>query len=791
VKRVAAAALLLVLMSSVPAEAATLRPIDQDGLNVRSGPGTQYEIIGGLGYDQWATVLGREGDWYRVRLESGVEGWVAGWFSRVLLEDEQRYAVVDTDILNVRREPALDAPVLTRIYQDQYVRLLEMIPEWWRIQLDDGTEGWVFAQYVRQATAPPAGEEPGAEPGTEPGTGEPQVPVLPPVSEPPAAPPGTVPNVSFPVPVEPVADPSKLVSVTRETGIYAGPNSEARRTDTVRPGEALRLLDARAGWVRVASPQDRWGWVPGDLVRVTDGPLQIQMDESGWRIERPAARGPGRTSLVAGSAVVGAKGATLYLIPATSARVLGELAPGEPLEILEEKSQWVKVRLSSGQVGWTRAMFVEQQEAPAEGEPGGPTGDGEETPGDSAPGDGSSGDGTQGSGTSDGAEAAARAGFKVSMRQGAPGVFLLEVSAPGQRFGPPVLEDGALLVPFATGLDGERSVPVNHMGVAEAVLSGEGLRLNLSGEPQVTVESNLEGTLLLSLRPVVTAVRQETVSGKEVLRFSVRGEAQPRARAEDGQIIVDFPGAVLGTAQIPAGVQAVQTTAGVRVALSSNRPYALKQWDEGFYLVTYPSGLAGKVIMLDPGHGGDDGGAVSRAVGVVEKTVNLHVALRLRALLEEQGAVVYMTRATDSRPAPEPFLSSVSGEPRDQLDLHYRTMLANHLGVDLFLSIHHNSGETMSQGTEVYYTSTGLNGQRSKELATLLQQELVAALGTRNRGVFDDTFFVTRNTLAPAALMELAFINNPSEGPRTADPAFQEAAARAIVRALERFYDTR
>lgn len=769
-KRVAAAAFLLVLVSSVPAEAATLRPIDHDGLNVRSGPGTEYEIVGGLGYDQWATVLGREGDWYRVRLQSGVEGWVAGWFSRVLLEDEQRYAVVDTDILNVRREPGLDAPVLARVYEGQYVRLLEMIPEWWRIQLDDGTEGWVFAQYVRQADGPPAGGEPGGETGT----GQLPGPSLPPVAEPPPAPPGTVPGVTFPAPAHPVAHPGKQVSVREETGIFAGPNSEARRTDTVRPGERLALLDARDGWVRVASPQDRWGWVPGELVQVTDGPLRIQVDASGWRLERPAASKPASPAPPVGAAVVGEKGATLYLIPATAARVLGELAPGEPLEVLDRNAQWVKVRLSSGEVGWTQAARVEQAAAAEDGDPGDGTPDG--------------GEGTPG-GAAD--EAAAARGFKVTMRQGAPGVYLLEVTAPGQRFGLPVLEDGSLWVPFATGLADERSMPLNQMGVAEAALNPQGLRLRFTSEPQVTVESNLEGALLLSLRPVVTAVRQETVADKGVLRFSVRGEAQPRARAENGQIIVEFPGAALGTADLPAGVQVAETAAGVRVVIASSRPYALKKWEDGYYLVTYPAGLAGKVIMLDPGHGGDDSGAVSRAVGVVEKTVNLQVALRLRALLEEQGAIVYMTRATDQRVAPEPFLSSVEGEPRDQLDLQYRTMLANHLGVDLFLSIHHNSGETISQGTEVYYTSWTLNGGRARELATLLQQELVRALGTRDRGVFDDSLFVTRNTLAPAALVELAFINNPAEGPRTVDPGFQEAAAQAIVRALERFYAMR
>ncbi|BAD40014.1 N-acetylmuramoyl-L-alanine amidase [Symbiobacterium thermophilum] len=776
-KRVAAAAFVWVLLSSVPAEAATLRPLDQDGLNVRSGPGTEYAIIGGLGYDQWATVLGREGDWYRVRLQSGAEGWVAAWFSRVLLEDEFRYAVVETDILNVRREPGLDAPVLTRVYQGQYVRLLEMIPEWWRIQLDDGTEGWVFAQYVRQAAGPPGGQP------VEPGAGEAPAPVTPPASQPPAAPPGTVPDVSFPPPSEPVPDPAKVVSVVQETGIYAGPNSEARRTDTVRPGERLRLLDARDGWVRVASPQDRWGWVPGELVQVVDGPLRIQVAESGWSVEKPAAqqpagRQPGAAEIVAGDAVVGPRGATLHLIPATAARVLAELSPGEPLEVLDRDGQWVKVRLSSGQVGWTRGALLEQPPAPpADGAPD----DGEREGVDAG---GAADEGAAGPGEED-------RGFAVRMRQGAPGVYVLEVTAPGRSLGAPRLEGRTLRVPFSTGLDGERAMPLNQMGVARAVLTRDGLTLTLTGEPRVAVESALDGTLLVTLRPAVTEIRREGVGDNGVLRFTVRGTVQPRARAEAGQIIVEFPGAVLGTAQAPAGVQAVETATGVRVVLPSNRPFALKPWEGGYDLVTYGSGLAGKVIMLDPGHGGDDGGAVSRATGVVEKAVNLQVALRLRALLAEKGATVYMTRADDRRAAPDEFLRSVDGEPWDQLDLQYRTMLANHLGVDLFLSIHHNSGETLSQGTEVYYTSWTLNGGRSRELASLVQQELVRALGTRDRGVFDDTFFVTRNTLAPAVLVELAFINNPAEGPRTVDPAFQEAAAQAIVRALERFYAER
>ena len=220
----------------------------------------------------------------------------------------------------------------------------------------------MFAQYVRQADGPPAG----GEPAVETGTGQLPGPSLPPVAEPPPAPPGTVPGVTFPPPPT-RCSPGQAGFRREETGIFAGPNSEARRTDTVRPGERLALLDARDGWVRVASPQDRWGWVPGELVQVTDGPLRIQVDASGWRLERPAASKPASPAPPVGAAVVGEKGATLYLIPATAARVLGELAPGEPLEVLDRNAQWVKVRLSSGEVGWTQAARVEQAAAAEDG----------------------------------------------------------------------------------------------------------------------------------------------------------------------------------------------------------------------------------------------------------------------------------------------------------------------------------------------------------------------------------------------------------------------------------------
>ncbi len=782
-KRIAAAAAFLLIYGSFStAQAATLRPIDQDGLNLRAGPGTTYAVVGALAPDQQATILAQEGEWYKVRLAAGSEGWVAGWFSRVSYDDEDRYALVNTDVLNVRREPSLTAPVLTRLVQDQRVRLLESSPEWWRIRLDDGTEGWVAAVYMSlvpatagtpaapttpATPAPPTTPTPPAPTTPEP-PAPPTTPVTPAPMAPPPAPAGTVPELSIQPPRILTPLPGMSVSVQAESGIYAGPNSEARRVDTVWPGETLNLLDAAGGWVRAETPRGKRGWIHGSLVQVHDGRLVHTLAERTWALEAltaipataPTTPAPAADTPV--RAVKDPEGLNLRMIPSIQAQSLGVLPQGELLEVLKSDGAWLKVKTSAGQVGWVYQRYTL------------PVGEPAETPAAPPPAPVITGD-----------------GFKASLTQPFSGAIRLAIQTGGSGLGTPVLEGSTLTIPFETGEPEPRPIPLNLMGVRQAVIDPAGLRLELTGQPTLRVEEEGTGTLAVLLRPSLTGISREMVDGKEVLRFAISGETLPAAREAGPNIIVELPGAVLGAPINLDGIRVVEHETGVRLAIPSYRSFAMKRSEQGHYLVIYPPGLAGKAILLDPGHGGDDGGAVSRLLGVVEKEINLQVALRVRALLEAKGARVFMTRSTDRRAAPEAYLSASPEEPRDQLDMQYRTMMANQLKVDLFLSIHHNAGDPGDRGTETFYSSSTLNGERSLNLARLIQQELIPAIGTINRGAKDDTYFVTRNTEAPAALVEVAFVNDPSEGPRTKDPAFQETVAQAIVRAIERLYAER
>jgi len=177
--------------------------------------------------------------------------------------------------------------------------------------------------------------------------------------------------------------------------------------------------------------------------------------------------------------------------------------------------------------------------------------------------------------------------------------------------------------------------------------------------------------------------------------------------------------------------------------------------------------LANETVMLDPGHGGQDSGATGRRL--LEKDVNLDVAQRTRKLLQGDGATVSMTRDRDV------FFG-----------LYDRPRLANAEHVDVFLAIHCNASDKANTGfgTECYYYT-----DQSACLANLLQESLVEALGRKDRGVFRERFVVVHYAQMPAALCELAFIDEDREEALLASGNFRDKAARGVYRAVKTFVE--
>lgn len=167
------------------------------------------------------------------------------------------------------------------------------------------------------------------------------------------------------------------------------------------------------------------------------------------------------------------------------------------------------------------------------------------------------------------------------------------------------------------------------------------------------------------------------------------------------------------------------------------------------------TGLKGRKITIDAGHGGNDSGAIG-PTGVMEKSVTLRIANELRRLLVAEGATVYMTRTTDTEVSPKGANAS------DIEELQARCDVANNNKSDIFISIHMDSfSSSAAKGTTGYYYSLG--SKRSRDLADKVRQGVIDQIGTSSRGTQSCNFYVVKHTDMPATLVEVAFISNPQE----------------------------
>jgi N-acetylmuramoyl-L-alanine amidase len=171
-------------------------------------------------------------------------------------------------------------------------------------------------------------------------------------------------------------------------------------------------------------------------------------------------------------------------------------------------------------------------------------------------------------------------------------------------------------------------------------------------------------------------------------------------------------------------------------------------------------------VVIDPGHGGSDPGAIG-INGLRETNVVLPISLDVSRILQQQGVTVYLTR-TDER----------------EIDLEPRVALAERVSADVFVSIHANA-ISMSRpdvnGLETFYTPGSVEGQR---LAQTIHNSILGGVSIGNRGVKNARFYVIRRTSMPAALVETGFVTGAIDNPRLADPAFRRQMAEAIARGI-------
>ncbi len=192
-------------------------------------------------------------------------------------------------------------------------------------------------------------------------------------------------------------------------------------------------------------------------------------------------------------------------------------------------------------------------------------------------------------------------------------------------------------------------------------------------------------------------------------------------------------------------------------------------------------GVRGRTIIIDPGHGGSDSGAIGPS-GLREKDVTLKVSMRLRDMLENSGARVIMTRDTD--------VDVYGPGASDRQELQARVNVSKFSpGADIFLSVHINAFTSpTAHGTATYYFTGSRSGMR---LADYLQNGMVNRIGLYDRGIHEANFYVLKHTDMPAALVELAFITNYSEEDYMRTDEFIDNAAKGICEGLSNYFKMR
>ena len=169
-------------------------------------------------------------------------------------------------------------------------------------------------------------------------------------------------------------------------------------------------------------------------------------------------------------------------------------------------------------------------------------------------------------------------------------------------------------------------------------------------------------------------------------------------------------------------------------------------------------------VVIDPGHGGPDPGAVGIG-GLRETDVVLDVCLQIARLLQARGVQVLMTRTSEV-----------------DVDLPPRVALANSSGADLFVSVHANAlsmARPDVNGIETFFFEGA--GPPSRRLAMALQEQMVAiSPGTPDRGVRTGRYFVIRRTVMPSALVEMGFLTGEIDSRRLSDANFRRRMALAL-----------
>ncbi|WP_037352251.1 N-acetylmuramoyl-L-alanine amidase [Selenomonas sp. FC4001] len=316
-----------------------------------------------------------------------------------------------------------------------------------------------------------------------------------------------------------------------------------------------------------------------------------------------------------------------------------------------------------------------------------------------------------------------------------------------------------------------QSHELNYFQTSKVKIAGASalrIEIGMTGEePKYTVKDSL-------LRKQVVITLPETRRGKVKEQVKLNNDLAKHVKIMEvegsTQVIIDC-------VNTPVDGNYRVTTAPAERRLNKPARIIVEIFENGAAMDAVP-GIKGKTIVIDPGHGGSDTGAIG-PTGVKEKDVCLAVSKKVESLLASSGARVIMTRSRD--------VDVYAPNATDKQELQARCNVGNRdPRAALFVSIHCNAfSNPAANGMETYYCA---GSQKGYEAANFINEELAKAGGLFNRGVKTANYYVLRHTSMPATLLELGFVTNYREEKLLRSDAYQTKLANAIVRGIARYF---
>lgn len=199
---------------------------------------------------------------------------------------------------------------------------------------------------------------------------------------------------------------------------------------------------------------------------------------------------------------------------------------------------------------------------------------------------------------------------------------------------------------------------------------------------------------------------------------------------------------------------------------------------------TFVTPMNGRIVLLDPGHGGKDAGA--SANGAVEKELNLEIARLVQGYIEEGGGAAILTR-TEDKDTSDP--NRAAGTSWKMSDLKSRKKDIENFKADAFVSIHMNKfGQSKYRGAQVFYTA---ESEKSKILGETLQRSVKDVLddgNTREAKPSKNAIYVLKGNTVPSVLIECGFLSNAEEAQLLSDPDYRRRVAWGIYIGIVRFF---